>query len=283
MTDSRQGARRPADRDPGPAGSARTDARSAVLDICPYLRADAGSWRTTQPSRDHRCHAVTPAAALATTKQKSLCLQPAHTSCATYRAAQAAAAATHPRADIDGGGLWPPSRSTLIVLEPAGGAPRPAPLGAPRMRAGGASVSPAQAAVVGLLVVAIIAVVALRSVLGFGDTGGSPQPSSGVVQPTASVIPSASNLFPTAVPTALPSAEPTAVPSAQPSAIASPTPKPTATPLPSGQTYIVQTNDTLSGIATKFPGVKWQAIAAANNISKPYSLHGGQVLIIPAP
>jgi LysM repeat protein len=278
MTDSRRGARRPADRDAGPAGPARTDARSAVLDICPYLRSDAGSWRSVQPSRDHRCHAVNPPAALATTKQRSLCLQPAHASCATYRAAQAAAAETHPRATVDSGGLWPATRSTLLVLDPAG-ATHVAPLGAPRMGSGGTRVSPAQAAVVGVLVVAIVAVVGLRSMLGFGDAGG-PQAST-AVQPTASAISSPTDsAFPTAEPTAIPS--PTLLPTAEPTAIPSPTPKLTATPLPSGGTYVVKKGDSLSSIASIYQ-ITWQSIAAANNIKAPYSLHVGQVLIIPTP
>ena len=247
------------------------DARMAVLDICPYLRSEAGSWRTAQSSRDHACYAVHPPAALATNKQRSLCLVSSHQSCATYRAAQAAAAETHPRATPDNGGLWPATRSTLLVLDPTGSA-HVAPVSSPRMGSGGARVSPAQAAVVGVLVVAIVAVVVLRSVLGFGDSGG-PQASTGVV-PTPSTVVS---------PTPEPTAEPTVTPSAtpEPTAIPSQTPEPTAIPSQGQQTYVVKSGDSLSSIAAKFPGVTWQQIAVANNMKAPYNLRTGQVLKIP--
>jgi len=44
--------------------------------------------------------------------------------------------------------------------------------------------------------------------------------------------------------------------------------------------YIVQSGDTLYGIARKF-NVTWQSIAAANNISSPYVISPGQPLAIP--
>src|SRR5918996_1061626 len=57
--------------------------------VCPYLLASDSAWRSSTVSRDHRCHAVAPAAALAIDKQRRLCLVSAHLSCSTYLAANA--------------------------------------------------------------------------------------------------------------------------------------------------------------------------------------------------
>ncbi len=76
-----------------------------------------------------------------------------------------------------------------------------------------------------------------------------------------------------------------------------PTPTPTFTiirPSPTGvaeptaapaeqSSYTVVAGDTLSTIADKFPGVTWQAIAAANDLGDPYPISIGQRLIIPPP
>lgn len=65
-----------------------------------------------------------------------------------------------------------------------------------------------------------------------------------------------------------------------------PSPTPVAEPTvePAQETiYTVQSGDTLSTIADKFPGVTWQEIAAANDLKDPYPLSIGQKLIIPAP
>jgi LysM repeat protein len=47
-----------------------------------------------------------------------------------------------------------------------------------------------------------------------------------------------------------------------------------------GSSYVVQPNDTLSGIGQKF-GVDWHQIAAANNIADPNQIFVGQQLTIP--
>lgn len=64
----------------------------------------------------------------------------------------------------------------------------------------------------------------------------------------------------------------------------SPTPvaEPTAPPVEE-TIYTVQSGDTLSSIADKFPGVTWLEIAAANKLEDPYPLSIGQKLIIPPP
>ncbi len=50
---------------------------------------------------------------------------------------------------------------------------------------------------------------------------------------------------------------------------------------PSGQTYKVESGDTLFTIGQKFD-VDWHEIATANNLKEPYSLKVGQELVIPA-
>ena len=54
-----------------------------VREVCPYLLAAEGGWRSAQPLRDHRCTATAPATPLSIAKQRDLCLLPAHFGCAT--------------------------------------------------------------------------------------------------------------------------------------------------------------------------------------------------------
>ena len=75
---------------------------------CPYLISAAGTWRGSQPTRDHRCNATQPQAAPAITKQRGLCLTSNHPTCATFLAAQAveadrARAAQAPRSGFNSG------------------------------------------------------------------------------------------------------------------------------------------------------------------------------------
>lgn len=53
------------------------------------------------------------------------------------------------------------------------------------------------------------------------------------------------------------------------------------TPPPGGQTYVIQPNDSLSGIAVRF-GTTVQALADLNKISPPYIIITGRTLLIPA-
>lgn len=46
-----------------------------------------------------------------------------------------------------------------------------------------------------------------------------------------------------------------------------------------GQTYTVQSGDTLSGIAAKF-GTSWQRLADLNGLANPNLIYPGQVLTI---
>ena len=55
---------------------------------------------------------------------------------------------------------------------------------------------------------------------------------------------------------------------------------PTPTPTPTPRIYVVQSGDTLSGIAVQF-GVTVEALMLRNNIEDPRSLRSGQTLVIP--
>ena len=245
---------------------ARRRVSSSVHEVCPYLVAEPGGWRSAYAAREHRCGALAPPARLAIAKQRSLCLLPVHATCPTFQAAEAAE--DRPvRAPGDGPDLWPETRSTPVVLEPTRGLL--APLGGSPARTGG------QALLVALMALAFLVLVVARttapSAPGSGDPGASA--SAGVLVPSSSP-----DVAGTTAPSVMPSASPAAA-SASPVASA-PAPGPSLTPLPSGQSYTVQAGDTLSAIAAKF-GTTVQAIAAANNLADVRVIHPGQVLIIP--
>jgi hypothetical protein len=75
------------DRDPSAWYGAPVPA-SAWASICPYLLDASGTWRAAQPSRDHRCTAVTPAEPLRAEKQRRLCLGAGHLDCPIFLAAR---------------------------------------------------------------------------------------------------------------------------------------------------------------------------------------------------
>jgi LysM repeat protein len=60
--------------------------------------------------------------------------------------------------------------------------------------------------------------------------------------------------------------------------------EPTDTPgaSPTYRTHVVQKNEFLQSIATRY-GVTWQAIAALNNITDPSKIYPNEVLLIPWP
>ena len=237
---------------------------TTMRDICPFLLAGDGAWRSADATSEHRCTAVFPPAQLATEKQRRLCLTPGHESCATFVAALAArepdgAIATQ-RLDAR-----PMPRTTPVILE-RGRFAIPSPSVRPDRTAG-------QAVLVLLLGVAFAAVLFAR--LGSGPDG----------TPGAIVGPSSSHAVST--PAATPRASEAAVlPSASPVA-ASPTPKPTlpptkGSPAPSSapSTYTVRPGDTLSGIAATY-GTTWKVLAGLNNIKNPSALKVGTVLRLP--
>lgn len=241
--------------------------------VCPYLLAADSAWRSSTVSRDHRCHAVAPAAALAADKQRRLCLVSKHLGCATYLAAN--------RVLEDGGSVEarPLHRSVTktapLVLD-RGRLPFAVPALPDRAGQGG---------LVALMVVAFGALAVTR--LGDGGPGITP---AGVVgaSPTAAALasPLASSIAaspdaPTR--TLVPSnVEPTTPPSPTPAATATPSPEPAPTASPSSgpTTYTVQSGDTLSGIAGAH-GTTWQELAELNQIENPRRLRVGQVLKLP--
>ena len=197
--------------------SRRRDA-AAVLEVCPYLAVEDGSWRSAYAAREHRCRAVTPPAALAIDKQRQLCLQPAHESCATFLAARAVAEASNPPGPGDeGASLWAATGAAPVVLEPAR---RMGALPTASARSGG------QALLIGLMVLAFLVLVIARtqSPAGIGDS--SPQASSGAVAGVATGSPSA-EVTPSPPRSATPDPSPDATPA--PSATPARTPTPSAT------------------------------------------------------
>lgn len=247
-----------------PAATPQRLAAEALLGVCPYLRVEGGSWRSAHASRDHQCGAMFPAAQVSIAKQRALCLRPAHTTCATFLAADEARG-TVDRPGDDTADLWPTTRSTPVVLEANRGLL--GPLVGRRSWTGG------QALLAGLMVVAfLVLVVARASGPGSGGKAGpitSPSPTASTASsaaPTPSLAASPSSGA-TAQVTPQPSPTVTAAPAASPTAIA-------------GRTYTVKSGDTLSAIAAKF-ATTVAALTAANNISDPRVIRVGQVLVIP--
>lgn len=234
---------------------------------CPYLAA-AGGWRSTGATREHRCTALDPAAAIALEKQRRLCLVAAHRTCPTYGAARIAR--EQALAGLPAG--WTPGRRLVrtapVVIEAA---PRrrtiPVTLGSHRLAEGAV-------AVMALVVVVLVG----SRIVG----GAAPEPTSKPT-PAATAGPAASEAAGAGSVSPSPPAGP-ASPSPAASAAATASAETSSEPSPSAsaakRTYTVRSGDTLSGIGAKL-GVTWQAIAKANKIKSPYRIVRGQVLVIP--
>jgi LysM repeat protein len=251
---------------------------AAVLEVCPYLAAADGRWRSAYATRDHRCGALRPPAALAVSKQRELCLGASHRACATYLVAQRLAADAGAGSRVgEGAALWGATRTTPLVLDPVR---RLGPITASPTRAGG------QALLAGLMVVAFVVLVVARNAAPVGPGAPSPAPTirpaavasqvataSAAASPTPSVAPSGSpSPSSVASPSVPPSVPPTAEPTAAPSRSPAPSPRPALT-------YKVKSGDTLSSIAAKF-GTTVRALKKLNGIDDPKLLRTGQVLII---
>jgi LysM repeat protein len=242
----------------------------SIDDICPYLLASRGNWRSASPNRDHRCTAVDPPASLSTDKQRRLCLSADHSGCPAFRAARAA------RASMLAPGLDP------AIVASADAARRPVPrttaviLEQPRFVAGRSLLSGdwplAQAALVLLMIAAFVVVLAAR-LTPSTPTGGLVPVATDTPSPTASLAP-----LPTFAPTPAP-------PSVEPSASAVPSsprvaPSPAAPPPPAYRTkYRVRAGDTLIAIAARYRTTV-SAIKKLNGISGS-NLRIGQILKIP--
>ena len=208
-------------------GTAALSTAPDTAAVCPYLLASDSAWRSSTVSRDHRCHAVAPAALLAADKQRRLCLVSEHVGCATYLAANAVLE--------DGGSVEarPLHRSVTktapLVLD-RGRLPFALPALPDRAGQGG---------LVALMVVAFGALAVTR--LGGGGPGISPAAGVDGASPTAAAVASAPPAGATTVPaspdvptrTLVPSnVEPTKAPSPTPSATPAAAETPTATPTP---------------------------------------------------
>jgi LysM repeat protein len=251
----------PAEGDPDGRPSRRRDGL-AVHEVCPFLVADEGTWRSAYAAREHRCGAVEPPAPLAVSKQRQLCLLAAHQGCATYLAARVVADDAAPATPgDDGAALWQGSAAPPLVLEPTR---RMGALPTASARSGGS------AALVGLMVVAFLVLVLARV--------QSPSAPAGTSAPSLAAV-AASGGTPTATPAPTPS-EAAVSPSPGGS-----TPSPGGTEAPPDataepQTYKVKSGDTLSSIAARYDTTV-KKLKAANDISDPRALKVGQVLIIP--
>ena len=237
---------------------------SALRDLCPFLLAADGGWRSVEATGQHRCTAVFPPAQLTTEKQRRLCLTPDHETCATFIAALEA---REPAGESRPAEARPMPRTTPVVLERTRFAFPMLPL-RPDRTAG-------QAVLVALLAVAFVGVVLSRPAGSDGNPGGVGGPSG---SPAATSAPAGSPRASAAV------VEPTPSPSA---AEASPTPRITLVPTedsppPSTRPahYRVKPGDTLSGIAATY-GTTWQVLADLNDIENPSALRVGTILDLP--
>jgi LysM repeat protein len=274
---------------PRAAAEAQPD---VVHRACPYLISAAGTWRGSQPTRDHRCSATQPQAAPSPAKQRGLCLAPTYGTCATYVAAQELEAGRAVATPQSASGFWPETRSTLLALEPGHG--RSASFLGSSRKGGG------QALLVGLMVLAFLVLVIARTAPQSGQgasssaTGGGPAATMSPTdaRPTDSAAapgsPSASGATSPATSAAPPSLPPSERPTGSPAASERPTqtPTPGATPRASAgpsvtaaTSYKVRSGDTLSGIAARF-GTTVKKIKVANGLTSNL-IRTGQVLIIP--
>jgi LysM repeat protein len=282
MTDSAGSPTPPQARSEPVAQGEGSGSADVVHRACPYLIAADGSWRGSQPTRDHRCGATQPQAAPAIAKQRDLCLTAKYVGCATFVAAQELEVGPALAAPAPVGGFWPATRSTVLALEPGHG--RPAAFRGSSRKGGG------QALLVGLMLLALLVLVIARTAPP-SPPGASPAAPGGVAASASpgnvEPVPSGSTTHaPVASGEASPSATATVptssvAPSSAPASTASATPRPSATPTPtpSGTSYKVKSGDTLSAIATRF-GTTVKKIKVANGLTSNV-IRTGQVLVIP--
>jgi LysM repeat protein len=254
----------------------------ATQRLCPYLSVEGEAWRRSSPSRDHRCAAVTPAAPLATDKQRRLCLSDRHTGCATFLAASSRLGASGPvddgeatatrlaraRSRTTPGGetvtRWSLGRTAPVVLDRGR---LPAAVGALTGQ------SHAGQLVLAMLLVAAFGAIALARLSGSESplTAGGPAPSLSV--------PAAAGAGQASAPPVTPSG---AVEAAAATPKASPGP-PSATagpPVVGTGTYRVKHGDTLYGIARHF-GTSVRALQQLNGLGTSTTIHGGDILKLP--
>jgi LysM repeat protein len=249
-----------------PASDDSPPADDLTPDACTYLGA-ADGWRSTGPTRDHRCAALDPPAAIALDKQRRLCLVAAHRSCPTYAAARSAR--EQALAGVPDG--WVPDRRFVrtapVVIEAA-----------PRRRSVPFSLGSHRLAEAAVAIMALVVVILVGSrIVGGAMPEPTPKATPAVTpMPAATQVAVGGPASPSPVESATPSQEASAA--ATPTTEASPQPSPSAST--AKRTYKVKSGDTLSSIGAEF-GVAWQEIAKVNKIRSPYRIVRGQVLVIP--
>ncbi len=258
----------------------RRSRASAVPILCPYLAADDGAWRSSRPSRAHRCDAVTPAAPLALDKQRRLCLAMAYATCATHLAALSEARGRAPEGALEGGDAAPASirgatrwslvRTAPVVLDQPGGAGSG---GGGRRRLG-------QWALAGLMAGALGAVVLARLPEAAPDASGSPAVLGATGQPAAAGQAGTPSPRAAVVTPASPSIAASPAP-ATPTRSPRPSPTPTTAPSADGPSvHRVAAGDTLYAIARAY-GTTVEELQAANAMGSSTTLQVGQELQLP--
>jgi len=235
--------------------------------LCPYLATPDGSWRSASAIREHRCTAVAPPIPQALEKQRRLCLVAAHTGCATYRAAEGA----RPPARYDSASR-PIARMTPVILDHGRFDVR-----VPALRADRVS---GQAVLVGVLGIALTAVLVARP---SGDAGAEGADQSGAPEasePAPSVVAAASTALAPEATEGVPTDEPAATPESSAASTPAASTTASAEPSTSGATYKVKSGDTLSAIAARF-GTTVRVLVDLNRISDPSRIRIGQVLKLP--
>jgi LysM repeat protein len=266
---------------PVPGSVERGDANRAVSNaappttepsgplVCPFLISSTGDWRLAVPTTDHRCAAFVPLTALSLEKQARLCLTPAHPSCATYIASVTATKARPGRGlPEERVGRWGLARSAPLIKDTGG------LIGTVTTLISDRRTWPAIPAI--LLVATLIAV----GISGIRPQGQTAAVSTATPGATVNVNPTASPPLSTPQPTPEPSLAPTPALTEAPTAAPTVAPSPTPAATPAYRIYIVQSGDTLSGIAARFHTTV-AAIEALNNNVDPRLLHVGQKLKIP--
>ena len=264
-----------AETGPPPAPPAPSDLEPVVslTAQCPYIASSDRAWRSSSPTREHRCGAVTPPAPLAFEKQRRLCLAPEYATCVTYLAAKAARDASLERVSSL---PRPVARMTPVILDRGR-----VGISIPTLRTDRTTGQTILIAALGIAFAAIV----------IAKLSGAGEPAHpGAADTTASP-------FATATASAFATPSPTLAPTSSATPVASVVPSPSA-PAPSDgvavtagpsvapsapaatRTYKVQSGDTLSGIANRF-GTTTKALIALNGLTDPSHLKVGQVLRIP--
>lgn len=231
--------------------------------VCPLL-ALVPDGRSVVDGYDpeHHCLALTPPPLVDRVTQLQLCLHEGHAECSRFREYQASRAADQP--------VGRPAADVAFIQTRL-------VLGADALR-DAASPPRTRSNARRLLAGAAVVVVVAAGAFGFVSTHGYGLLAEATQSPDQTRAPAATG---TPLPTATPAATPAATVTPEPSPTPTPTPAPTATPAPTQRVYIVQSGDTLNGIAARF-GTTVDAILQANpSITDASVITVGQRIVIP--